>query len=317
MKQSTTNNTNRRKTNIFVIFLICSALIWLISKLSETYTQRSSFGITYLSVPDSLMMTGASKENIDVRLRASGFQFLSFNFGRKDVSIDLSQLRANRNSYYINKENYQKQIENQLPGNMSLLEIDQDTLFVYFEKLYSKEVRVVPNIDINLAQNYLLEGPLSISPSSIMIKGPQSEIAGIDQVRTVQTALSDLSENFSAQVSLQKPEELLNTSYSSSSVEISGEVFRFSEQLIEVPVKVINLPEGSEIKTFPNTISLLCKARIDRLKNLRAQEFELVADYNSRVPNTKKLSVQLISQPEDVYDAQLKENEVEYILIRR
>ncbi|MGI9547958.1 MAG: hypothetical protein ACR2MM_12005 [Flavobacteriaceae bacterium] len=317
MKEEANKIKFKRKTNIFIVFLICSSLIWLISKLSETYTQRSSFGLSYVNAPDSLLLTGASKQSVDVRLRASGFKFLSFNFGKEELSIDLSQVRKRRNSYFITREAYQKQIENQLPGNISLMEIDQDTLFVHFEKLYSKEVSIVPDLNLNFAQNHQLEGELIIDPPNVVIKGPQKEIENIEEILTVNHSMSGISKNFSSSIALVKLPGLENTTYSNNEVKISGSVFRFSEQLIDVPVKVINLPQGVEIKTFPNVVSILCKAQLERLKSLRPAEFELVADFNSAKPDVKILEVQLVNQPKDVYDVQLIENEVEFILIRQ
>ena len=317
MKEKKINNNNKRKLNIFVIFLVCSALIWLISKLSENYAQRSSFNLAYVNIPDSLLLTGSSKQQIDTRLQASGFKFLGFNFGKKDIEIDLAQVRNNGNSFFINKEEYQKQIEEQLPDNMTLLSVDQDTLYIYFKKLFTKEVEVVADINLELAQNHMLEGKLRVNPPFVTVKGPKSEVEVVDRVYTVNTSLTGVSESFNSSLKLARSPEMVNTSYSIDRVEVSGDVFRFSEQLIEIPVRVENLPEGTEIKTFPNTISVLCKAKIDRLKSLRPQEFELVADFNDISPGKSKLDVLLKSKPKDVYDAQLKQNEVEFILIRR
>ena len=313
----TKNKKNRRKTNIFIVFLFCSALIWLISKLSESYTQRSSFDLSYANVPDTLLLSGSSKDRVDVLLSASGLQFLSFNFGKQEVKIDLAELRFRNSEYFMSSSAYRKQIEDQLPGNMSLLEIDQDTLFVYFRKLVKKEVVVMPNMTLELAQNHLLEGNLKINPSSIVITGPASEIDTLTTIYTDSTILSELSEDFSRTVSLNRPETLSNTSFETNEVQVRGKVIRFSEQIIDIPVEVVNLPEGVEIKTFPNTVSVLCKAGIDRLKNLRPQEFELVADFESAEEGSQKLQLHLNNKPEDVYDAQLKETEVEFILIRR
>lgn len=317
MKEKKINNNKKRKLNIFIIFLVCSSLIWLISKLSENYAQRTTFNLAYENVPDSLLLTGSSKQQIDTRLQASGFKFLGFNFGKKDIRIDLSQVRNNGNSFFVQKEEYQKQIEEQLPDNMALLSVDQDTLFVYFKKLFTKEVEVVADINLELAQNHMLEGQLKIDPPFVTVKGPQNEVEVVDRVYTVNTSLTAVSESFNSSLKLARTPEMLNTTYSTDRVEVSGDVFRFSEQLIEIPVRVDNLPEGTEIKTFPNTISVLCKAKIDRLKSLRPQEFELVADFNTIGTGESKLDVQLKSKPEDVYDAQLKQNKVEFILIRR
>ncbi|MEN8789247.1 MAG: YbbR-like domain-containing protein [Flavobacteriaceae bacterium] len=317
MKAKKKNTNKRRKTNIFIVFLICSALIWLISKLSETYTQRVSFDLSFVNSPDDLLLTGTSKETVDVRLSASGFGFLGFNFGRNSLTMDLSKVRKVGNSYYINRDAYEKQIESQIPGGMSLLEVDRDTMFVYFEKLHSKKVPVVPNLVVELAQNHILEDSLVISPSSITIKGPKKEIDTVEQINTLSQSLQNVSQDFSVQLDLAKIQGLENTIFEVNSVEISGKVFRFSEQMIEIPVRVINLPAGVEIKTFPHAVSVLCKARIDRLKSLRPEEFDLVADFNSARADQKLLEPRLEQWPEGVYNAQVMDKEVQFILIRR
>jgi hypothetical protein len=314
-KKKKTNN--RRKTNIFIVFLICSALIWLISKLSETYTQRVSFELSFINSPDSLLLTGTSKESVDVRLSASGFGFLGFNFGRNALNIDLSKVRGAGDSYFVNRAAYEKQIESQIPGSMSLLEVDRDTLFVYFERLHSKEVPVVSDLRVELAQNHILEDSLHISPSSVTIKGPKTEIDGVEEIHTLSQSLQNVSQDFNVKIDLANLQGLENTSFEQNSVEVSGKVFRFSEQMIEIPVRVINLPAGVEIKTFPHAVSVLCKARIDRLKTLRAAEFDLVADFNSARADEKLLEPQLRHRPEGVYDAKVMDKEVEFILIRR
>jgi YbbR domain-containing protein len=317
VKAKKKNTNNRRKTNIFIVFLICSALIWLISKLSETYTQRVSFELSFVNSPDSLLLRGTSKKTVDVRLSASGFGFLSFNFGRNALDIDLSKVRKVQGSYYVSRDTYEKQIETQLPGSMSLLGVDQDTLFVYFDKQHFKEVPIVPKLIIELAQNHMLEDSLLLSPRFVTVKGPKEEIDSIERIHTITQTLSNVSQDFSLKVDLAKHQGLNNTRFEVNAVEISGKVFRFSEQVIEVPVQVINLPDGVEIKTFPHAISVLCKARIERLKSLRPAEFDLVADFNSARADNKLLELQLRHWPEGVYDAQLMEKEVEFILIRR
>ena len=317
MDKESNNSHNRRRTNIFLIFLACSALIWLISKLSETYTERTSFAIDYVNAPDSLLFVKASKEKVNVQLSANGFQFFYFNIGKKNVRIDLSQVKSQGTAYFVGKENYRSQIENQLPGNMSLLQVDEDTLYVRFEKLFAKTVKIIPDITLQLAPNHMLEGELMLEPSTVEIKGPKNEVHQINEIRTVGSSLSDISDNFSVQLELAGQDSLSNTYYSQNYVQVSGRVFRFSEQLIEIPVKVINLPDEVEIRTFPNTISTLCKARIDLLKSLRPQDFELVADFQEAEEGKQILNVKLLSKPEGVYDAQITENKVEFILIRR
>lgn len=306
----------RRKVNIFLVFLVCSFLAWLVSRLSEVYTQGTSFDLVYTNVPDSLKLTKTSKDNVDVRLRASGFQFLGFNFKPKRVTIDLSTVDQNGSHYYIPQKVYRKQIQNQLSGAMTLLEVDRDTLFFEFYRVYEKEVPVRSNVTVNLGQNYLMEGKLKIYPKTVVLKGPKNEIEAVNFVTTLKMVLSDLTSDFESRVALNKPKSLENTALSNNSVKISGKVFRFSEKIIDIPIKVINLPEGTAIRTFPDAVSVLCKARIDKLKDLRTEDFEVVSNYANVKRSSKNLVLRLTKKPESVHSAQLLENEVEFILKR-
>ena len=226
-RDNVNNAKNRRRTNIFLVFLACSALIWLISKLSENYSERVSFDITYNNSPDSLLFARASKDRILVRLEANGFQFLSFNIGKNELQIDLSQVKRQGNSFYVDRDNYRNQIENQLTGNMKLQQLEEDTLFVYFEKLFTKTVKVVPDLTLNLAPNHLLEGELVVEPPSVQIKGPKQEIASVNEVYTVGKTISEISDDFSITLDLARWASLDNTSFSQDTVKIEGQVFRF------------------------------------------------------------------------------------------
>lgn len=308
---------DKRKVNIFLIFLLCSFLAWLVSKLSETYVDRTTFDLEYINVPDSLLLADTSANNIDVKLRASGFQFLGFYYNRKNVVIDLSNMASAQSKYFVTQSNFKKQIEDQLSGSMTVMEVEKDTLFLDFYLVEEKQVPVTSNIGLNPAQNYLIEGPLKIEPPNISVTGPKAELELVESISTSELELNEITENFTVEVNLVKPEELRNSELSVQKVQISGEVFRFSEKVIEIPVEVINLPEGTQIKTFPGTISVLCKARIERLKDISPKDFIVAANFQEHKGDNKYLKVSLIEKPEDVYDVQLLKNEVEFILKRQ
>lgn len=318
MEQKEVKRSNdKRKINIFLIFLLCSFLAWLVSRLSETYVDSTTFDLEYINVPDSLLLADNSIKNIDVRLRASGFQFLGFYYNSKKIEIDLSTIAKNQSNFYVTQLDFRKQIESQLSGSITLLEIDRDTLFLDFYELELKEVPISSNISISPAQNYLVDGKLKIEPSLISITGPKRELDLVNSISTTEIELNEITEDFSVVVDLVLPEELKNLQLSVKKVRISGNIFRFSEKLIEIPVEVVNLPEGTQIKTFPSTIAVLCKARIDRLKDISPLDFKVVANFQDQRGENQNLKVSLIEKPNDVYSVQLMKNEVEFILKRQ
>ncbi len=307
---------NKRKVKIFLLFLICSGLAWFISKLSDSYTSRTTFDLVYTNVPDSLLLTNASKKYVDVKLKASGFQFLWFNFKNKKVKIDVSAMEYRGSSYFVPQNVYTRQIDRQV-GSMTLLDIDKDTLFFRFSEVYNRKVPVISSASIELVQNYLLQGGVLLQPDSITVRGPKNEIDTIKEVQTLKMVLPEIASDFSKNISLYKPAALKNTTFSENTVRISGKVFLFSEKEIKVPVTVVNLPEETQVKTFPSTVTILCKAQRDALKDLKASDFELIADYASVKDNgNNTMGLQLRKKPKTVFSTRLLEIEVEFILSR-
>ena len=139
------NGLQKRKMKIFMVFLLFSSLAWFISKLSENYTGRAVFALEYKNVPDSLLFVGASKNQLDVKLSASGFSFLRFSFGNKKIKIDVAKAQEKNNVYTVPKNAYQLQIERQLPQSMELKSIDDgEAIILELYPLFTKKIPIIP-----------------------------------------------------------------------------------------------------------------------------------------------------------------------------
>jgi hypothetical protein len=306
----------KRKVKVFVILLFCSFLAWLVSKLSDTHTDRTTFELVYTNIPDSLFFLGASKDNLTITARGSGWQFLGSRFGTSKLSIDLNDMIYRGNKYFLPAQEYRKQIESKLPEAMTILQMDQDTLFFDFTLMISKKVPVRVDATIDLAQNYIMYGDLQLSPDSVVIRGPLQEIDTIKEARTEALVLSDISDSFKRSLQLLKPSDLVHAVYEQPIVTLSATVFRFSEKIFQVPVEVANLPEGTQIRTFPNTVEVLCKASVERLKEIVPSDFRVIADLADIKEDSPFLPLYLTEQPDSLPSVQMRQSQVEFILKR-
>ncbi|MBT8239096.1 MAG: YbbR-like domain-containing protein [Croceitalea sp.] len=305
---------NKRKVKVFLVFLICSIFAWSISKLSETYETRAVFEMNYVQLPDSLLLAENSMDRINIKLRASGFQFLNYGIGRKEVNIDLREVEHLNGKYFITANNAKQQIEKQLSKSVSLLEVDKNRFFVDLYVVKTKEIPVEANITLNLAQNHILDGNLTIEPHQVLLKGPANEINSITSIKTVPLVLNELTEDFSSTLGIAIPDNLENTIIMNTTVKVSGKVSRFSEKEFQVPITANNVPEGYRVRMFPNSVTLVCKARVEVLKQLTANAFEVVADYNSADQGNNKLNLQLQHSPDSVYTVRLLGNQIDFVL---
>jgi len=305
-----------RKVRVFLIFLLCSFGAWLISRLSQTYTHTVDFNLAFTHMPENRVLLDPPPEEIGVRIRANGFQLLGYQLSPRTVEIDLRDARDSRKGAYISPQSYREQIERQLGQGIGMLQIPSDTIFMNFQQLRSKTVPVRVRATLDFAQNYMLDGDLKVEPAQVHLLGPSEEIDSIAEVHTKPVTLSDLKADFQYELGLEEAEKYRYTEFSEARIQVSGRVFRFSETVVEVPVEVIGVPEGIEVQTFPESVGVLCKGRIEGLKDLRPADFHLVADYSDPESETGRLTLSLTARPEGVYQAQLLEPSVEFIIRR-
>ncbi|WP_421809573.1 YbbR-like domain-containing protein [Flagellimonas sp.] len=300
---------------VFSLFLLCSFLAWFLSNLSESYESRANFTINYRNLPDTLLLGKNSENTLEAKLKTSGFQFLYFNFFKKRIDLDVSQVTHQNGNYVLTEATLKKQIEQQLSQNISLMDLGRDQLKVDLYQVVSREVPVKADVSLQFEQNYILDGALEITPNHVVVKGPGNEVDTLKSIVTGPLQLANLSADFSREVPLIFPKGLDNTIFSNGRVNVSGKVVRFSEKVFQVPVQVVNLPEGYQVKTFPNVVTVLCKATVDRLKELSLNDFGVTADYgqlNGTDKNT--LFLRLSKSPENVYDVKLQEPSVNFVL---
>lgn len=306
---------NKRKVKVFSLFLLCSFLAWFISNLSETYESRSNFVLNFRNLPDTLLLGKNSEETVEAKIRTSGFQFLYYNFFKKRINIDVSNVDYKNGKYVLGEDALKKQIDQQLSQNISLLELDRNQLVVDLYQVDSKKIPVKANLSLQLQQNFILDGKLDISPDSIVVKGPKSEIDSIKEIWTSPLQLNDVSTDFSNDVALDFPKGLDNSVFSESRATISGVVAKFSEKVFDVPVQVLNFPEGYQVKIIPSEVTILCKANVDRLKEITAADFEVVADYSQlKGVGNNTLFLTITRSPEKVYDVKLQETSVNFVM---
>ena len=303
---------DHRKVKMFSIFLLCSFSAWFVNKLSEPYESGTTFDLNYENLPDTLLISKGLKNQLEAKVSTNGFQFLYHNFNRKIIDLDVSKLQTTLGKFYFPKNLLEKTIRRQLSSNIKLVDIYHDTLFLNVFKVKSKEIPIKPTITLTLEQNHLMNGTLTVKPHTIVIKGPETEIDSIQEIKTEKIELLDLYTNFSVNADLLLPNHMINTVMSAHSVQLSGTVVKFSEKVFQANIQVLNVPNQYRVKTFPNSISVLCKASIEHLKAIDSSDFQVIADYQDRVDDKMFLNIKI--HPTEAYDVRLLENQVNFIL---
>lgn len=307
----------KRKVKIFLIFLLCASLAWLINKLSLTYTSNTSFKVEYINIPDDFLLATSPKDEIAVRLKAVGFQFLGYELKPKHIQLDVSKVMYDNDRYYLTSDQIRIQLEAQLSNSSALVDFESDAIYFDFTSLETKKIPVEAVLQLDFSANHILEGDIKVDPDSIQVSGPKSQIDSVSVVRSMKVIKDNLNNSFVEEVDLNLPKNLNGTSFSDHKVQISGKVVKFSEKVLAVPVQVINLPDNVQVRTFPEVVEVRCQGTLDHLKELEEEDFVVEADYAKTNKETgNRLSIQLVQYPRTLHNVVLSVNEVEFILRR-
>ena len=307
----------KRKVKIFLVFLLCASLAWLINKLSLTYTSNTSFKVEYVNIPDDFLLATSPKDEIAVRLKAVGFQFLGYELKPKHIQLDVSKVMFENDRYYLTSDQIRIQLEAQLSNSSALVDFESEVIYFDFTSLETKKIPVEALLQLGFATNHILDGKITVDPDSVQVSGPKSQIDSIKVLRTSNITKNNLSNSFTEEVALNLPKGLEGTSFSDQKVMVSGKVIKFSEKVVEVPVNVVNLPSNVQVRTFPEVVEVRCQGTIEHLKELEKEDFVVEADYEKATKETgNRLSVKLVQYPKTLHNVVINVNEVEFILRR-
>ncbi|PCE63675.1 YbbR-like domain-containing protein [Sediminicola luteus] len=313
MQAAFEHQRKQRRIKVFLFFLSLSLLSWFVNKLSGSYIGKLEVPVTYTQLADTLLLTQPLPEKIQLSLNSGGFYLLGQQIHTNAKEISLNRLQKNPKGHYITRQELKRQLALQLPNDTGLRELFlNDTLYVQVSPLAVKEVPVVLDLNLELGSDFMLQDSVTISPAQIRVVGPISSLDTIRQIASEPLELKQIQKGFDLEASLILP-KLLNTQYDPMQVRVRGEVIRFSEKIIQVPVTITQLPPDIQIRTFPETVSILCRDRIDKIRDLTASDFLVSAPFpEGDEKNT--LALQIGKKPTDIHTVLLLEEEVHYII---
>lgn len=283
--------------------------------LSGKYTSTVRMEVSYVNVPKEKLLLGDPDNFVDASVYANGYRLLNNRFFGKELALNVSSFNVGKQGYYLTRT----ELENQFKGELEGLEIRRvlkDTLWLLLGSNAAKKVKVVPDLTVTFQEDHEYAQPLQVEPDSIWVRGPEDMVSAMDSVVTEKIVLRSVKEGFVREANILLPDSLKKLKLDERKAVIKAEVSRYSEKMLEVPLSVINVPEGVSIKTFPSSIRILCKADIADLKRLVPSGFRVECDFKQTRSDQPFLLPHITEKPSFVRSATLLDNKVEFLINR-
>ena len=274
-----------QKLSLLLGALGLALLLWIFVVSQNEYTLILDLPIE----ARNLNVQKAHKEEVppsaSVRLRGTGRDlfksFLLKNFGGFKLVLDLEGISKEYefvlNDYF---EKFPQKVVLPLNYNLSFVEVVYpNRIKISLDDYSSKSVPIISNLHIKPAPGFLLVGNQIIRPEKIDIAGPKKELALINHIETIYDTINGLTSFYSGKIKTQSLGRLIK--YSANSVEISLDIQDISERIIvDVPVKIVNIPKKIRVFPSPQTVSLTVIGGVNQISNLNPTDIKVIVDFN-------------------------------------
>lgn len=303
-----------KRLNVFVLFLLLSFLISLLVKLSDTYTQTLRFELQPTQLESNEVLISKEAKTINVTISGKGFELLKYYIEARIIDVDFSQLNKNKSHYFWTERSQFENVINHFDSKISVKSINPDTLLFQYDPQFIKKVPVQISVNSSFASGFDLVTPFQSIPDSITLTGPKSLLETISSIQTETLKLKALNSNIDREVALDVSNASKQISYSNQVVRIKGEVDKFTEGSIQVPVTVVNVPDSLILNFLPKEITVIFYTSLKAYSTIGSSDFSIECDFNALTTENKYLNPVLVKQPSTVKTAKLKITALEYVI---
>jgi YbbR domain-containing protein len=309
----------RQKVFTFLFFFLLASLFWLLNKLNNTYSADITYPIKYVQYnPDKEMVKPIPSE-ITLNVTGQGYALLRnmllakyYPVTFRVVSLNLLEIPSKDGRFLLFTKTLKENIQRQLGSDLQLNYISPDTLLYIFSPLIHKKVKVIPDVEVKTATQYMQEGRFIVIPDSVVISGPQSTIDTINSIKSKPSKILNVKKSTSLEVELITPEK---TSLSSKVVQVTIPIDKYTEINLNVPVKAVNVPENKRLITFPPSVSVICRVSLSNYKKVSASLVTANVDFNeTNIKNISRLKVNLANYPSFIKVVSYTPKNVEYLI---
>jgi YbbR domain-containing protein len=181
-----------------VVSLGLAALLWLsvsAQRLEQVSVRSFDVPISFVEIPRDLIITRASRDSVNVRLRGRVSRLRELSSGNLEATLDLSGSRGGEVTIPPQALN--------VPEGVEVLSIEPSRVTFELEPRRQKSVPIRPFFVGELPPGYGYDqSEVTIDPSNALVSGPASLMSDVSEVATERIILSGRTEPFRQRVAV-------------------------------------------------------------------------------------------------------------------
>lgn len=300
-----------RDFRMFSFFFCVSFLMWYSLASRKTYVSTITMPISYVNMPNDCVFSENVPSEVSIMLEDKGSSLLYYRFfGRNGKSVEVDLLSSGEDRV-ISSGFLKSAIQKNLSSSARISGFRPDQIDIKFSILEKKEVPVVYSGHYSADRQYYIFDSLRVVPSSVTIYAPRQVLDTINVANLEMIDLSDVRDTVRRSVPFMK---IKNVKFSQPTAEVIVVSQKFTEKIVEVPIKVSHKPDDVAVRLFPSSVKIEALVGIDSYDALDASSFVAMVDYNEVSNGQKYLELRVDSLPAGVFHIKLNEKNIEYLI---
>ena len=287
---------------IFLFFLALSGIFWLSLTLNETYEKEFAIPVAIVDVPKNAVLTSDEIDTVKMTIRDKGIVLAAYHYGDylKNVRIPFKNYTRNNGTGVVSAQDLQKMVYQQLLSSSKIVSMKPDKMEFYYNYGSKKQVPV-------------RSSGVEYSPDSVTVYASEEKLDSINMVYTEPLNYANFRDTLVVNCHLTR---LKGVKMVPDHIKVSFFTDVLTEERIEgVPIKGINMPEGKILRTFPAKVTVSFVTGVSVYRNLRPEDFRVVADYQDIKQNpSEKCRIYLKDVPPGISRAKLETSLVDYLI---
>lgn len=299
-----------KKFKIFLFSFVFASALWLYINLNLSYSLDISIPVE-IQTTKSQALTEEIPNKIDVKVKGKGWDLLSIIIS-KDLKYNLDISKLKKDSKIITGQFVNERLN--LQQNVSILEINPDTININFDKVFEKLVPVKNNISLNLKEGYSIVGNSVLIPDSVKIQGTSYLLNRIKYIPTEYKVISNVNSDVSGVVNLK------DTLSNAIKVELKQVNFRFKIQLSaeknldDVLINVLNVPQDKEVLLIPPKLNVSLRGGVEQLTQISSTDIIVNIEFGKIENDTLGFVIPEIIIPDETSLLKTEPQKLQYII---
>ncbi|GHT19703.1 hypothetical protein FACS189429_7610 [Bacteroidia bacterium] len=180
----------------FFVFLFISSTAWFFNALDKEQNAVFHLPVSFIGIPKNILVTDSLPAFLTVNIRDNGRQIFNYQRNKQQpMTIDLTRTFYEKGEIIITADQLRGQIMRYLHPTTTVERILPDTVAANYEKLSTGKVKIIPDLNIELASQYMLSDNPKIEPSEITVFAPKYILDTLRHISTQRITLKGLNKS--------------------------------------------------------------------------------------------------------------------------